>query len=179
MSARGTVVLSVAAHCWRGKKDVSTLGVFQFPGGSQRTGQEGTRSGGSERKRALYTLPQPFPSPSKRTPFWLRKCFPRLHWGHCGNNTAAVFMGQTSPPRSFNTISCNLHRYYLQRDACCMVASPAEKPPIMLAVTKLTLIMGLKLWEEWRREKQQASGDGEAAQRRVNIYSADWWRWTL
>lgn len=46
-----------------------------------------------------------------------------------------------------------------------MVASPAEKPPIMLAVTKLTLIMGLKLWEEWRWEKQQAAGDGEAAER--------------
>lgn len=51
-----------------------------------------------------------------------------------------------------------------------MAASPAEKPPIMLAVTKLTLIMGLKLWEEWRWEKQQAAGDGEAAEQSGHGY---------
>lgn len=67
--------------------------------------------------------------PPQWTPFWLRKCFPLLELDHCGNNTVAVFIGQTSP-RLLNTISCNLHRYYLQRDACCMALSPAESHPL-------------------------------------------------
>lgn len=63
------------------------------------------------------------------TTFWLRKCFPRLQSGHCGNNTGAVFIGQTSPCL-LNTISCNLYCYYLQRDACCMALSPEESHPL-------------------------------------------------
>lgn len=88
-------------------------------------------SGGNKREHGVEAVKEKercFPPP-QRTAFWLRKCFPRLHSGHCGNNTVAVFIGQTSP-RLLNTISCNLHRYYLQRDACCMASSPAESHPL-------------------------------------------------
>lgn len=34
------------------------------------------------------------------------------------------------PPGLLNTISCNLHCYYLQRDACCMDSSQEESHPL-------------------------------------------------
>lgn len=62
--------------------------------------------------------------------------------------TVPVFTGQTSPSL-LNTISCNLHRYYLQRDGCCVASSPAESHPLSSLSQKLTPNMMFKQWEEW------------------------------